>query len=287
MTLRELLEDVIRSSSEKRCFPLWNLLSGYEKRAENLFRTIRDIEIVEKNEIPASEEIPFENPKKWLRISKVACLFVDMTNSSVLDYKNHAKRVAQIYEAFTTPLVRLMSVFGASYIDIKGDGAFGLFDDENGCVRAVLAATTFRKYFEDSVSERIEEKTNGKVTVGFRAGLTYGSVIFKRIGLRGDKKNEVWTNSTVNSCVKLTSRANMNRLIASIEAFSQLREHEALVKSCGCGSNGQKSDLWDDIPVGLDEIGINSAKELRSSWCDTHGEEYLNCILRDFGIELR
>ncbi len=286
MTLREVLSEVLQKSRASGHFQLRSFLSGYEGRAKELFASIRDIEILDKNAIPASEQIPFEDPGKWLRVAPVACLFVDMTNSTVLDYANHTQRVAQVYEAFTTPLVRTMDTFGAAYIDIKGDGAFALYDDRVGVIRAVLAATTFRKYFESSVSERVKEKTNGKVSIGFRAGLTYGSVIFKRIGLRGEKKNEVWTNSTVNNCVKLTGKASENRLLASIEAFHKLCGHEALVKSCGCGSGGTHTDLWDEKHVDLEDIGIPSALELRSTWCDRCGEDYINRVIRDFKIDL-
>lgn len=290
-TLREFLEEVRKSSNETGQFPLWGYLSGYRSRVEDVFESTRDIEIRDLNCIPDSGQVPFESPKKWVRVDPVACLFVDMTDSSMLDFENHTRRVAQIYEGFTTPLVRFMDTFGAAYIDIKGDGAFCLFDDSPGCVRAVLAATTFRKYIEETLQPLVDQKTDSKVSIGFRAAMTFGPVIFKRIGLRGDKKNEVWTNSTVNNCVKLAQYAEPGFLYATPNAYRQLKEHPALVHTCGCRQGDKPRDerplLWEDIELdGAGQLGMDSVKRLTSTWCDTCGEDYINEVIEDFELDI-
>ncbi len=289
MEFEKVYESVFNNSA-KKSFNLNYLLNKYDNEVEELFKSTNDIEIVEESKIPKSDNIPYNDPKKWLKVDGITCLYVDLANSSVLDYKNYSKRVAQIYQGFTNTLVRTMNNFNASYIDIKGDGAFALFDNENSYIYALLAAITFRTYFEKSLKTVVDNKTNGKITLSFRSGITIGDVIFKRMGLRGDKKNEVWTNSTVNNCAKLTAFSEFNKILVSSDIYNKIKYNRYLTKSCGC-NNGVKSenyrDLWEEkYYQELSSYGEATVYELGSFWCENCGENFINKIIDDYNLNL-
>ena len=278
------------TNREIKSLELENILNSYDSNIQDLFKTTSDIEIIEEMRIPKSDSIPFENPKKWLKVKNVTCLFIDLANSSILDYKNHTKRVTQIYQGFTDVLVKIMNCFNASYIDIKGDGAFALFDTENSYVNALLASITFRTYFEKSLKPIVMKATNQKIVLSFRSGITYGDVIFKRMGLRGDKKNEVWTNSTVNNCAKLTSLSENDNILVTSEIYNKIKNNRYLTQSCGC-TNGIRSDeysnLWKEKEYSeLSIYGSPIVYELGSSWCENCGEEFLNEIIKTYKLKL-
>ncbi|OHB53836.1 MAG: hypothetical protein A2Y12_19235 [Planctomycetes bacterium GWF2_42_9] len=81
-----------------------------------------------KNNVPDTSEIPITNPKMWLKIPDVICVFVDMKGSTQLSASMHDHNTAGAYQLFTGTAVRLFHEFQAEYIDVKGDGIFGLFN---------------------------------------------------------------------------------------------------------------------------------------------------------------
>lgn len=103
----------------------------------------RTVQVV--NEIPYTTEIPLLKPRHWLRVPDVICVFVDMRGSTQLSASVHDKSTAGAYQLFTATAVRLFDAFGSPYIDVKGDGAFALFN-ANQIHRALAAAVTFRTF---------------------------------------------------------------------------------------------------------------------------------------------
>lgn len=289
MKLSDKIEQLIKSSKTDSYFKLFDILYNYDKLTHDLFSRLDNIKIEEIDNIPDSDKIPFSDPRKWLKVKNVSCLFIDIANSSILDYKTHPKSVAQIYQGFTNTLVEIMNIFKAKYIDIKGDGAFALFDQQNSSIYAFLAAVSFRTFFINSLRDLILKKTNNKVELKFKGGIYYGDVIFKRMGLWGDKKNEVWTNSTVNNCFKLTSKAQNNSIIVSEEVYNNFNNSRYILKTCGCGSNGIPENLWtykDDFNIDLNYIGIEGAWEFQSWWCKKCGEKFINLVIKEFNLDI-
>ena len=60
--------------------------------------------------------------------------------------------------------------------------------------------------------------------------------------------------------------------------FSNPQElYDYLILSCGCPNN-EKVNLWKEKPK-LESKFSTKVWELRSKWCDIHGEEYINKVL--------
>jgi class 3 adenylate cyclase len=253
------------------------------------FRTIIDEQIslydggrsvTIRNTIPVSDDIPLDNQKYWLRIPDVICVFVDMLGSTRLSAENQDRNVAGAYQLYTGTAVRLFHEFEAPYIDVRGDGAFALFNS-NQPYRALAAAITFKTFASLVFVPKIKETT--ETDVGSHIGIDQKTVLVRRIGLRNrggrsDRQNEVWAGKPVNMSSKLASITNDDELLVSDRYFKNIRDEHAL-KTCGC-PNGTKVDLWTEKDLSEDKrFDFDKGFILGSKWCSTHGNEYCNIIL--------
>ncbi len=244
---------------------------------------------VDSATLPEEEATSLE-ALRWHKVNNIACLCLDMVGSSKIDYQNHLRTSTKIYQAFTGSLVDLWRTFGAGFYDIKGDGGFALFDRKDAIVRAFLAGETFRTFVARVLRPRVSELTKGRVVLGTRTSLSFGTVVVKRIGARGRYNNNlVWLGSTVNQGMKVLACAageeGREEFVTTQDAFDRL-EHKKIRFSCGCGS-GTPSELWtaEDTPQ-FASIGIDRIYKLRSLWCVLHGAEYFDAIANDMSVAL-
>jgi len=261
-----------------------SLTSLVETQKEEIEEVVSsEPEIVKSDNIPAYVSL---EANKWARIDGVSVAFVDLVNSTQIDFDSQPKMSARIYEAFTGTLVRVMDQFGAAYIDVKGDGVFAIFDGKHSPVKAFLAAETFRTICEWHIRPKIYSKTNGRVVIQCRAGISYGTTIVKRIGLRREKNNEVWAYKTVNESSKVSRLASPGQLVVSAKVYEAITVSEKIKISCGCDGNGNpsllgKTNLWEAV-----DLFSDSGYLLKSLWCKIHGDEYLDSIIEEFELEL-
>jgi len=234
----------------------------------------------EVDEIPNVDDIPGEGSSKWLKIKDVICVFVDMKNSTKLSASHHAGTTARVYTLFTGTAVRLFKSFGASYIDIKGDGVFALFNS-NKVHSAFASAVTFKTFIKEEFTTKVTNKTD--VDTGVHIGIDQSTLIVSKIGLRksasrGDMHNEVWAGKTVNMAAKLSSLSEDDEIHASDRFHARLKSDKALC-CCECSD---PSLLWDEVDVSDDDrFSFDTAHVLRSVWCKTHGAEYIKDILSE------
>lgn len=238
----------------------------------------RSIQVV--NKIPDTTAIPIQNDKQhWLKIPGVICVFVDMKGSTLLSAKSQDRKAAGAYQLFTGTAVRLFNAFEAPYIDVKGDGAFALFDKDQP-FRALVAAVTFKTF----AREVFVKKMGNDPELGSHLGIDQKTVLVRRIGLkryggRTDRQNEVWAGRPINMAAKLASMSDDGELLVSDRFFKNI-QHELAVKSCGC-PHGEKVDLWTEIDLTTEKrFDFDTAYRLGSNWCGTHGREYCENILK-------
>ncbi|CAM2790123.1 adenylate/guanylate cyclase domain-containing protein [Pseudoalteromonas distincta] len=232
----------------------------------------------EVDEIPSVDDIPGESSAKWLKIKDVVCVYVDMKNSTKLSASHHAGTTARSYTLFTGTAIRLFKEFGASYIDIRGDGVFALFNS-NKVHAAFASAVTFKTFIQSEFTTRVTNKTS--VDTGVHIGIHQATLIVSKIGLRksasrGDMHNEVWAGKAVNMASKLASLSDNDEIYVSDKYYSNLSSHKALY-SCDCN---EPVLLWNEVDLTHDDkFSFNTARVLESVWCKQHGAEYLNDIL--------
>lgn len=254
-----------------------NILEEALKR----YKEGEQIELKEK--IPTSDDIPLEI-NKWYKINDIVCVFIDMKNSTQLSAQKQDKFTASIYQYFTDTAVKILNYFDASYIDVKGDGAFGLFE-KNKIYHAFCAAMTFKTFSANILSTEIKLEDDKKVSC--HIGMDMKTVLVKRIGLRKVegktlKQNEVWAGKPVNMASKLASLGDKNELVVSERVLNVFLDNDSsmVLKSCGC-PNGEKKKLWHKIELSDPKFDFSKAyKIITSGWCKVHGSEYCQNILR-------
>ncbi|MDC8449786.1 MAG: hypothetical protein LV473_15700 [Nitrospira sp.] len=71
--------------------------------------------------------------------------------------------------------------FEASYIDVKGDGVFALFNG-NQPYRALAAAVTFKTFSKEEFVPKIKAATS--ITAGCHIGIDKKTVLVRKLGLK-------------------------------------------------------------------------------------------------------
>jgi len=239
-------------------------------------------------EVKDEEKIPLGNFKMdtWLKIPDVICIFVDIRGSTKLSATKHDKSTASTYELFTGTAVKIFHEFGASYIDIKGDGVFALFNRGEVFI-AIAAAISFKTFVSEKFITLIKAKMPN-LDIGVHMGIDQKTVLVKQVGLRDDesrdsRKNEVWAGKPISMAAKLAAKSKDNELWVSERFFNSLNNEELLMKSCGC-TNGQESnikiDLWQETDLFNDDnFDFDKAFILKSIWCNKHGKEWCEKII--------
>jgi len=236
------------------------------------------------NEIPDTTQIPIENQSDWIRIPRIICVYVDMAGSTKLSAELHDKSTAKTYQLFTGTAVRLFNEFDSPYIDVKGDGVFALFN-ENQTYTALAAAVTFKTFVRNVFIKKILDKT--RLEVGLHTGIDKSTVLVKKIGLkkrggRTDKQNEVWAGKPVNMAAKLAKLSDNNNILVSDRYFQGINDEHALY-TCGCTSGtftGEKVNMWEEVDLSeVDNFDFSTAYSLPNYWCETHGQEFCEALL--------
>lgn len=250
------------------------------------------VQITVQNKVP---ETGPANKGVWFQIPQVTAVFADLKGSTELNADDGPKIAAYAYTYFIKAMAVTLERFSAGYIDIQGDGIFGLFSGQGSRFCAAACAVTMRTLVERKVAPLFEDdtKSDWKLTAGI--GVDHGTLLVRRLGLRGAKENEVWAGKPVNMAAKLSSQADSNQIMVSDRVFNQYKgasklRRRALLWSCGCHNGiegggldipeGETSCLWEKAAV-PDGIGLDfeSMYRLDSAWCKTHGPEFCEAII--------
>lgn len=250
------------------------------------------VKITGRNEVP---EVGPANSGLWFQVSQVTAVFADLKNSTGLNAANSPKDAAFAYTHFIRAMAIALDRFSARYIDIQGDGIFGLFSGAGSKFNAAACAVTMQTLVEREVIAQFKEDSSSswKLTAGI--GVDCGTLFVRRLGLRGIKVNEVWAGEPVSLAAKLSSVAGRNQVVVSERTFEQYRSfsqlrRKALLHSCGCnGRNrgpgldaglGQTPSLWQQVKtpgrLGLDFGHIYRRK---FCWCEVHGAQFCEALI--------
>src|SRR4051812_1605393 len=101
---------------------------------------------VEDKEDLDADELPDAADETWYRVEDIVAVFVDLQNSTQLSVGKHPASTAAIYRAAMNNAVMVLHEFSADFIQIQGDGAFGLFWGPRAIERAMCAGITVRTY---------------------------------------------------------------------------------------------------------------------------------------------
>jgi len=270
---------------------LSELTKEFERKSEERFKSFEIESVV--NDLSKIQDDAYLETSKWLGgDEKFVCLGIDLDKSSALSARKSAVTMAKLYEYFTQNIVDIMNIedICADYIDIKGDGVFGIYQGDDSIERAFVAAVTFRTFFEKVIKPKFGELS---VDLKCKSAICKDKILVKKIGTR-KYKNEVWAGKLVNNTYKIMAiskkiketfkkREKDSLLIVSSEIKTYLNDNykKYAILSCGCGSSDSRPvNLWYPFDVSDDEdVAGEKVFYLPSIWCDIHGDEYLAGIL--------
>ena len=249
-------------------------------------------------QIASLNDVPEQGPVSrglWLQIPQATAVFADLKGSTALNATDGPHDAALAYTYFIRAMALILDRFSSKYIDIQGDGIFGLFSGQGSMFQAAACGVTMRTLVEREVAVRFDNDTasDWKLTAGI--GIDSGTLLVRRLGLRGTKENEVWAGKPVNMAAKLSALADSNqvavseRVFAQYEKASKLRQR-ALIWSCGCNGEtegdgldadlGTTTHLWEkkQIPEGTG-LDFGHMYKLSSRWCVIHGSEFCEALV--------
>ena len=250
------------------------------------------VQITRQNDVPDTGPT---NKGVWYQIPQVTAVFADLKRSTELSAENSPRVAARAYTYFIRAMAVILDRFETKYVDIQGDGIFGLFSGKDSRFLAAACAITMRTEVEREVAVRFEKDTSTEWNLTAGVGIDHGTLLVRRLGLRGTKQNEVWAGKPVNMSAKLSSLAGSNQVVVSDRVFGQYEgasklRSRALLWTCGCDGDtvgsgldapaGQTTYLWEKEFV-PEELGVDFqySHRLKSEWCETHGPEFCETII--------
>ncbi|WP_314147068.1 hypothetical protein [uncultured Leifsonia sp.] len=220
----------------------------------------------------------------WHRLTDIVAVSFDLKSSTNLEKGRSPQGTASIYDAGIGGVVRTLNDFGAEFVDIQGDGGFGLFWGRNAYTKAICAAVTIRS-FSANFQQQIQDKWENLPSTGFKVGISSGPVMVKLVGLERhlDMQEPVWVGRPVNYATKAAQQTAPDNIVITGSVWDQIADNDYLAFSCGCGGGAVKSAvpglLWTGREIDKIPDGQKYGLELGSTWCAHHGEEFCNLIL--------
>lgn len=270
-------------------------LNNLKKNSETRFNEFKIVEIGSLAEI--SNEAYLEKPT-WLGgDSEFVCLFIDLDKSSKMSFHKHVQTMAKIYDYFTQNIVDVFNhpVFGADYIDIKGDGAFGIFEGPKASFKALYCAITFKTLFEQTIQSKFSEDDS---VLNCKFGIHKDKILVRKIGKRGPRNyNEVWAGRLVNNAAKLASEAKnipyQNGMMPAIPILLSEKVYRDFEQNKQFGfyncCDGRGNRLGSLTPMFVentnfsDEVLGEKLYYTYVRWCDVHADSYINLIPNNNG----
>ncbi|WP_136709317.1 hypothetical protein [Agromyces sp. H66] len=220
----------------------------------------------------------------WHRLTDIVAVVFDLKSSTNLEKGRSPEGTASIYDAGIGGVVRTLNDFGARFVDIQGDGGFGLFWGPGAYLQAMCAAITIRT-FSYEFEAILKDKWANAPSTGFKVGLSSGPVMVKRVGLERhmDMQEPVWVGRPVNYATKAAQQTEPYFIYVTGSIWDVIAENDYLAYSCGCDGGLPKSSppsfLWHNVELQKIPDAQRYGLALGSSWCQRHGEEFCNLIL--------
>jgi class 3 adenylate cyclase len=237
----------------------------------------------------SADDLPDAGAETWFRVEGIVAVFVDLQGSTNLSVGRHPASTAAIYRAAMKNAVRILHEFGADFIQVQGDGAFGLFWDERAVERGVCAAITVTTFSAQSFELQLQRKWPDAPATGFKAGVAKGRALVKKIGTpRNPAEQEpIWAGKPVNYAAKAAQQATRGEVIVTSSVWDAIADNDYL--TLGCNHDEDKQDpyanpvgeLWEPLEIAkLDDGEPERAGHLlRSHWCYKCGATFVSAIL--------
>lgn len=227
-------------------------------------------------------KLPVDKPE-WHRLTDLVAVMFDLKSSTNLEKRRKPASTASIYDAGVGGVVQILNSFDVDFVDIQGDGGFGLFWGERRYERALCAAISIHT-FSDDFENQLKDKWSEAPSTGFKVGIASGPILAKRVGLARhlDMQEPVWAGRPVNYAAKAAQQTDPGKTLVTGSVWDAVSNNDYIAFSCGCaeGIEGNTpSFLWEERTLDKIPDAEKYGQVLQSAWCINHGEEYCNAIL--------
>jgi class 3 adenylate cyclase len=264
--------------------PLDDILAAVTTETATVLNKNPPVDDVDPDDLDA-DDLPDAKNLTWYRLDRVVAVFADMKNSTQLSVGKHPRSTAAIYRAATGNVVKVFHDLDADFIQIQGDGAFGLFWGDLAIERAICAGITIKTFSEKVLQPKLESRWPDAPATGFKVGVATGRTLIKNIGTprNSNEQEPVWVGKPVNHAAKAAQQADRNELIVTGSVWLEIEHNDYLTQSCGHngGAPVTPAPLWDDVEI--EKLGHDNddaaGRVLTSCWCDECGPGFMAAIL--------
>ena len=239
------------------------------------------------SEVVIEDEASFPDPAslhvavpRWKRMFDVVAVVGDMKSSTALSFREHPKTSAKIYEAVTGNMVRILDYYEPDFVDIQGDGVFGLFHGEKAAERGLCASISLTTFSRLRLTPLIDSLMPPEVpSTGIKTGMAMGTLTAKRVGIRGTEE-PVWAGKPVNWAFKCAQAAEAHELVITNTVWDHFKLNDWVVWSCGC-ANGVPANAYATLwkPTLVTALPNEECHRLESYWCPRCGDDFHEAIL--------
>lgn len=264
--------------------PLGDILGKMSSKTIDILAKNPSVVDVDDPDEFTSANIRSAQATTWSRLDDAVVVVADLKGSTKLSTGRHMASTAAIYEAATGNATRILAEFGADFVAIQGDGAFGVFWGDQALERAMCAGITLKTFSLKTLVPKLKTKwpDTGLPETGFKIGIAAGRVMVKNLGLGLDASQHepIWAGNPVNYATKAAQEADVDELIVTGGVWARIEENDFLTLSCPCGG-GPSPTIWEErtlAKLAHDEPEA-AGHMLSSAWCDEHGSAFCASIL--------
>ncbi|WP_394253573.1 adenylate/guanylate cyclase domain-containing protein [Arthrobacter pityocampae] len=256
------------------------LLEKLKERTASKFERMPSV--VLKDDVFDVTKLPVDKAE-WHRLTDLVAVMFDLKSSTSLEKGRKPASTASIYDAGVGGIVQILNSFNVDFVDIQGDGGFGLFWGERRYERAMCAAISMHTFSSD-FEDQLEVKWSEAPSTGFKVGIASGPILAKRVGLSRhlDMQEPVWAGRPVNYAAKAAQQTDPGKTLVTGSVWDAVSNNDYIAFSCGC-TEGVKGDtpsfLWEERTLDKIPDAEKYGQVLQSGWCINHGEEFCNAIL--------
>lgn len=257
----------------------YNLKNKYDDLNEKINKITTEQKIEYFETVSDALKKPKLEINNWRQINDVIVVFSDLKNSTGISFDKQDKTMTKLLEYLNNPFIEIHDSYGAEFIEIKGDGGIAIYSKEKA-IEALLASISIKTFYYKHINKKVKNTYN--VDFEVTTGISKGNLKLKLIGKRG-LNFPVWAGETINLSALISKELKRksspsNYIGITNDIYKEIENKkldEYLYFCCNCG---EKSNLWkcETIP----NKGGKKYYYMNNTWCDIHGQEYHNKILK-------
>ena len=139
------------------------------------------VRIVQQDDVP---DIGPVHGGVWVQIPEATAVFVDLKGSTGFNARFGPEAAAHTYNYFNRAMAVILDGFQARYVDVQGDGLFGLFSGRGSRFLVAACAITMKTQVETVIAERLRKDVFADWALRAGIGVDRGKLLVRQLGLR-------------------------------------------------------------------------------------------------------